>query len=613
MSTSPPKPVLLDDKELLTAVTSPRTRLFQVLTRVSAFAPLIVVCAVFPAFQLLARPVPNDDASLWGLRSLAVASAETLDDLLKPGLNGPGQPLLFQPPLAAWFNALFIRLTSHSREWAASSISALAIGLAIWLMTRFAKRIGGANAALVSAVLMCSHPQILGLTIIPSNGAVGILLMLAAVFGFQRHLEGHAVRVSASLAVTGIVWGLSLLAVGPVAFMIPLLFVIHSLNQKPGSEPEFMQRPFQFQLLQSRTILRATLLIVGLGLVVGCWWNLVMFASYGTQFTGSWWTGLPPEFATNGNSEWHCDLRAVFQPTWRESLLQNSLILGWLIVGLERSWHAWQRPTSELARRRFQLMLLWWCIAFAGRLTAELCRTSYPMNTQVWDLALLSPTILLSAVGIGTFIERDVSRRGEFCLFLLLVTLTAARLSMSWLTGLGCGAVAATFLLCGPLVMPTMGRTVFGWTEEGWRQLMQLAVYASLIACLVFGLRQPSLRTDEQAQLMDLRERLKSLPEVRRVSVIAPEDPIPVTLRYMLRHRWPNADLIVTEDWDDGLTKAMKDEATSPASRFLVLEWTRRDIRLTADTDPAWQISSGGSSLRFRSRRLSMILIQPRS
>ena len=608
------KPVLLDDTELLNVVADPRARLFQVLTRVTAFGPLIVVCAFFPAFQLLTNPTLNEDASLWGLRSLAVANAPTLGSAIVAGSNELGEPMLYQPPLAAWLNGIVVRTLGSNRPLTSSLVALVATGIAIWLMTRLAKRIGGANTALVSALLMCSHPQILELAITPSNGAIGNCLILASFFGFQRHLEGYAVRISTSLFLSGVVWGLAVLAIGPVAFVVPIVFALHSLNQKAGNGPEFkIKRSFQSQLLQSRTVFRSTLFLIGTGLLVSCWWGFVLLQPHGLSFVRSWLSGLPTEYAAHGNGEWHCNLSSLLQPTFRDWLVQQSLILGWLVVGLERSWHAWRRPTSELARRRYQLMLLWWGVAIVGRLLAGLGCTLMPLNTHVWDIALLCPTILLSAVGIGTFIERDVSRRGEFFLFVLLVSLTAARLTMSWLFGLSCGAIAATILVCGPFLMPTMGRKFFGWSEEGWRQLMQLAVYGSLTACLSLGLSQRSSRTNEEARLADLRERLKTFPEVRRISWIASRDQIPVTLRYLLRSRWPKAELVMSEGWDEGLTQAMKDETDSPQSKFLILEWTRRDIRFSADTGQAWQISNLGDPIRFQDRRLSMALIEPRT
>ena len=104
------KPVLLEDFELIKAAATPRARLFSILHRASAFAPLILVCCVLPVLQLLAQPTLNDEASLWGLRSLAAANAATWPEIREPGLNEQGQPFLFQPPLPAWLNAVVFRL-----------------------------------------------------------------------------------------------------------------------------------------------------------------------------------------------------------------------------------------------------------------------------------------------------------------------------------------------------------------------------------------------------------------------------------------------------------------------------------------------------------------------
>ena len=333
-------PAPLDDVDLLRAATTPRRRLFLILNRASAFAPLIVVCCVLPAFQLLAMPTLNEEGALWGLRSLAVADANTLSAIVQPGLNEAGQPFIYQPPLAAWLNGIVIRIFGASHLLASSLVSLTATAVAIWLATRLAWRMGGAN----TAVLMCSHPQVLAMATAPSNGSIGLCLILASVFGFQRHLEGRAVRVSSSLAISGIVWGLSLLAIGPVAFSVPILFALHALNQRSGMQPEFAKRSFRNQILRSRTVLRSTLLLVGTGLLVSLWWGFVMLSAHGSVFMRSWWTSLPMEYLTAETGEWQNELRPLLQPSWHDWFNQQSLIIGWLIVGLERSWHAWRRP-----------------------------------------------------------------------------------------------------------------------------------------------------------------------------------------------------------------------------------------------------------------------------
>jgi|GEM_PF-2282685 hypothetical protein len=633
MTSLTPTPLLLDDSELLRAATAPRARLFPVLNRASAFAPLILVCCVLPGFQLLARPTLNEEGSLWGLRALAVANVTTIAEILEPGINEPSQPLIFQPPLSAWLNGFVIRVLGTSHPLSMSLVSLVATAVAIWLTTRLAWRIGGAHTALVSALLMCCHPQTLEMAITPGNGSIGLCLMLASVFGFQRHLEGRWARVSPSLVTSGFVWGLLVLAVGPVALMIPLLFMLHALNQRSGNQPEFAKPSLRDQLLLSRPVLRSTLFFVALGLVVSAWWGFVI----GFHGFESWWTNLPVDCLAERSTGWHNDLRPFLQPTWREWFEQQSLILAWMIVGFERSWHVFRRPGSELIRRRYQLLLLWWLVAFVGRNLAEFLGMITVTNTMVWNLALLGPTILLAALGIGTLIERAVSRRGEFFLVVLLVSLSVARLSMSWLIGresgrssngdeiiasqmslswlfgLAGGACAATVLIFGPRLIPSTGRTEHGWSQAAWRQLLQITVYVSLIACLSFGLVLRTSANDDEHRLSNLRDRFKSLPEVRRISLIATRDPIPMTLIYLLRSRWPDAELVTSEGWDAGLTEAMNQESKSPQSRFLILEWTYRDLRFSANSGLEWRTKPAGEPMRFHGRRLSIVLIEPQS
>ena len=608
-----PIPVPLNDSALLKAAATPRTRLFPILSRASAFAPLIVVCCVLPAIRLLAEPTLNEEASLWGLRSLAVASATTYVELLEPGLNEQGQPLIFQPPLAAWSNGLVIRILGPSQVLSSSLVSLVATGIAIWLTTRLAWRMGGANTSLIAALLMCSHPQVLELAITPTNGSVGFCLLLASVFGFQRHLEGKSTSVSSNLIIGSAAWGLALLAVGPPAIIVPLVFLFHAFNQKFGIQPEFAGRSFRNQIVQGWPVLRSTFIFTGIGLLIGGWWEIVMAAKYGGVFWTSWWTSFPAVCLTNGTNEWRCDIRPLLQPSWQEWFIRNALLVGWMIVGLERAWHECRSPSSELARRRYQLLVLWWMIAFVARILAQLEMISFNVCTSVWDLALVMPTLLLAALGFGTLIERSVSRRGEFCLMILLVCLAVTRISTSWLTGLSSAALVAVLLVCGPMLFRVPGRTETGWSEKGWRQLLQITVYASLFACLSFGFGDQCSPSTDEPRLAELRSRLAAFPDVRRVSLLVTRDPVPVTLRYLLRCRWPQAEVGTSEGWDAGLTKAMNEESQSPHSRFLILEWSRRDIRLTAETGLSWQLTSVGDPMQYRGRRLSLTLVEPRT
>ena len=350
--------------------------------------------------------------------------------------------------------------------------------------------------------------------------------------------------------------------------------------------------------------------LVGTGLLLSTWWGLVV----GVQGFRSWLTSLPIESLFQESYTWNRDLNQLLQPTWREWLLEQSLLLAWLVVGLERSWHVIRSSESEIVRRRYQLLLFWWIVAFIGRNLADILSRTMIVNTAIWNLALLGPTVLLASLGIGTLIERKVSRRGEFFLVILIVCLTIARITMSWLMGLIGGAIAVLFLISGPLFIHSAGRTERSWSQEGWRQLLQITVYGSLLASLFLGLgfRSTNMKAmNDAVHLASLRERLKSFPEVQRISLITAQAPIPMTLNYLLRSRWPTTEIAIREGWDTGLTDAMANESTSPHSRFLILEWTFHDTRFSANTGLAWRIKSIGDPVRFHDRRLSMSLIEP--
>ena len=614
MSSVTQSPATVDDSKLLQLARTPRAKLFPTLNRASAFAPLIVACCVLPAFQLLNNPTLNELGSLWALRSLAVANATSFQAVLEPGINEPGQPFTFQPPLMAWLDGFVLTVMDPSNIVADTLVSLIAAGVTIWLTSRMAWRIGGANTALVAALLMCSNPQLLEIAITSTNGAISLCLMLATAFGIQRHLEISDCFMSPSLMISGIVFGLTLLAVGPVAFTIPIVFALHAITPKapvrkrPARSPDDTSPLPQERMSQREFVIKSTLLMTAIGLVVGGWWGVIMTVTHGMPFVQSWWLGLPVECLAQMKNEWRCDLQPLVQPPWQQWFRDQSLIIAWLVVGLERSWHVWRRPPSEYARRRHELLFLWWSVALIGRVTAEFFGMNQVTNTYVWNLALLAPTVLLASLGIGTLIERAVSRRGEYFLLILLVSLTLARISMSWLVGLAGAAVISVFLLFGPRLV----RSLDGWSESAWRQLLQVAVYGSLMACISVGLGLPDAESIDEGRLADLRDHLEKFPEVKRISLVATRDPCPVTLRYLLRCRWPQAELVTTEGWDAGLTSAMLAEAKAPQSRFLVLEWTRRDIRLSSDTDQTWRITAIGDPMRFHGRRLSMVLIEPR-
>ena len=289
------------------------------------------------------------------------------------------------------------------------------------------------------------------------------------------------------------------------------------------------------------------------------------------------------------------------------------MLVGWVLVGLHRCWQESRNSSVGLSRRSYEYLLVWWSVLFVGRVIVEVAGAMTVTNTLVLNVALLVPSILLAALGIGSLIERKVSPRIECVLIILVTGLIVSRLTMSYVSGLIGAIVTTTMLAFGPQLASAMSFTNTGWSEAGWRQLLRFTVYASLLGCLSAGLDTRNHPSDDVHRMAVLKSRFEMLPEVQRISLIASREPIPVTLMYILRSRWPQAELVTSEGWDAGLTAAMDKERQMPQSRFLVLEWTRRDIRVSADTGQAWQITAVGDPMWFYGRRLSLVLIGPKA
>ena len=613
MSSPSTSVVIPNDADLLQIAVAPQQRLFPFLNRTSAFAPLILVCCVFPALQLLMSPALDDEASIWGLRALSVSRATSFNEILQPGINEAGRPLIYQPPLAAWLNGMVIRVLGPNRPLSCTLASLLATAGAIWVLTRLAKRIGGVNTALSSAILMCSLPYTLKMAISPSSDSVTFLLLVLSIFGFQKHLEEKSAIFSWPLLIGSVAWGLLILTFGPIAMLVPVLFLLHAANQRSAAQPEMTRtKPEDLSVLRW-PVIRATCIIVVLGIAVGGWWEVFMLTKYGPEFWGSWWNNLPSECLDLKTTQWRSETCAAVMPTWHDWFDQQALLLGWMVFGLRRSWTLLQSPSSEMVRRRHQLLLLWWGSAVVGRVFVPLLHPSYIVNTAAWNLMLLAPTLLLASLGIGSLIERSTSHRSEFGLLILLVLLTVYRLTSSWAIGAAAVLIVAFIIMAVPGFRPAMAGSDGLWTEATWRQLLQTVVYVSIVICLSIGIGSENLRFRDEDHLTELRDRLSEIPEVRRISLIATRDPIPISLRYQLRCRWPKVEIFTNEGWDTGLTHAMNAESQSPGSRFLILEWTRKNVHLTVDTFQGWQMKSVGDPMRFHGRRLSLLLIEPQT
>jgi hypothetical protein len=406
---------------------------------------------------------------------------------------------------------------------------------------------------------------------------------------------------------SGIAWGLLLLTAGSVSLLVLPLFLSYGWVRRSAGRTQDSDHPVP-QLVSG---FKAFLIVAGIGLFVGGWWPLLMWAKYGNAFWPTWLSNVPEMCLATSSIEWQCNVLPQLHQTWRQWLVQQVIIIGWLLAALGRSLDDWRRDSNG-ASQFSQFLTIWWFIAFCGRFLTEFIGTKLPMNTALWNLVLLPPTILLATRGIDTLIERKLPRRAEFLLIVLTVGTTLVPFAVSPAVSIASALVVAAILALGSFLKRIIGRTGKGWSETRWRQILQIMICGSLIGCMTSGLLPRFSRSPDETGLAELRARLVTLPDVQRITLLSTRDPIPITVVYFLKCRWPDADLVSSEGWDPGLTVAMNKESAFPRSRFLIIEWTR-DIRIPADTSQQWQVSSVGDPLRVLGRRLSLILIGPRT
>jgi hypothetical protein len=101
------------------------------------------------------------------------------------------------------------------------------------------------------------------------------------------------------------------------------------------------------------------------------------------------------------------------------------------------------------------------------------------------------------------------------------------------------------------------------------------------------------------------------VPNVNRISLITDSQDVPAELEYLLRSLWPRVPFSRSLGWDQRLTDTIIEEADAPVSRMLVVEWSRKELRLRSDVGNVWKISSVMEPMAYGQRRLAVQLIAP--
>lgn len=611
---SVPRPSLeLAGDQRLLALAAPRPEpLFVVLRRSAMLRPLLLLAATLPGLLVLAECVPDTRSALWGLRALDVLASHDIDDALRPGFGGASQSLLFQPPLQAWLVATSMESLGAARRVAPFLPSYLWSALTVWCLYRMISQLAGHRLAFLAALGFCLHPQVQSQVRSASPDALGTLTACLTVWLFLRHLQIPFGIVSWSLLGGGLSWGLCMLATGPLAIILAGILLIHAvvfpwIRQRTTAVPISGRSPrasFQRQL-------RSWLLLVITGVPVASWWSLMMSEQYGWSFQQSWWTGLPTTPPGRSISLYLNEAMLSARGRLDVWLILQTWVAGWAVLGFWQISSDWRRKGYESRRELYHLALIWGVVAVAIRLWMAGVGASIPLSAGLVEPLTIIPLMILAGVGVEAVLDRQATAGGVAS----AIAITAGLLTLSWTDRWWLVALVGGLVFAGILIGGALATRPFSndrpWQEPQVRPLLMAILFCTLVGQSVECIRTALRQEPGSERLPRFRQRLADLPQVQRISVISPQAPPPVQLRLLLRSCWPAAELVVTEGWDPGLTQHLNARDSSEEARYLVVEWTRREINIQAETGSGWQVQQVADPASSYGRRLSAYLITP--
>ncbi|MDZ4685599.1 MAG: glycosyltransferase family 39 protein [Planctomycetaceae bacterium] len=596
--------LIVDDAQLLRMVAEPPRDAVPALSRAVAFAPIVWLLAVVPPVVVLTRAVLDAETAAWAVRSLSVVQADRLQEWLIPGTGFGTEALSWMPPLQTWLTAMCLRWAWPGAVSPTIAVSAVASGLTLLLIYSWLREALGERIAVLGAVMWGLHPQFLQLAGSGRPDGLTVALLTCIGWGLWGHWRGPPTFVSMRLLCAGLAWGLALLAGGPVAIAawaaILLLWLWEGGRSLSGNSAA--EEPSTLQLG------RGAVLVLITGGALSLWWIAMVLADSGAAFLDGWLRLAPPRYQmpTPLPLSGKRFLQDV-QP-W---LSRSAFLAGWWLVGLRHAL----RPRSEdgdvAAQALGRWMVCWTVVGVTLRLIPTLIPSIWPAATRPWEAFLFIPTVILSAQGLDAVIRREVSNR----VFVGALTVTVAAVVWAVTGRLTIGLIVAGFfaglIFASAPIAIGLRRASLAWTEAGIRNWIQVAALVTLLGPLVFHAIWLSQPQTARARYATLRSKLLLVPAVNRISLITDAHDTPQELEYLLRSLWPRVPFTRAAGWDPKLTETIVEEADAPVSRMLIVEWSRKELRLRSDVGNVWQITPVMEPMAYGQRRLAVQVIAP--
>lgn len=485
--------------------------LFRPAPRSIMFFPLVVLAAVLPGLYALNWWDLIPPGPWWGLRGLAVLDGWWLDQVAA-GRNGLAseaaayRAVALQPPLYAWLEALWLRLSPSLNPLATVLPSYAAGVLVIVLVFLLGRAWRGPGLGLVAAVLTAFNRDLLVQMQQASPATLAVAGVLGAILAYGRFLRAEDGRGRAWAGSGGACLGLSLLAVGLFGLLcLPIVAVHQAAMAREPAEHRSWRR--------GGAAWMGGILALAVASAIALPWYGWMLSRYGAELARL--LVAPPRTGWGAGRGVLGTVPGLAPASWPLAVL-----------GLVQAAGELRRSVAdERARLGGSLWLGWLGVAA----TAVAGWRAGPQATL--NLLLLVPLNVLAAGAMVDLAQRRVGARA----LIWLAPATAVSLAW-WLSGdLRAGAAELMrghwprrVALLGPPIFAGLvllaTRRLDGWARrDDRRRRILLGVFLGGVLAVTAGagLREVRFRHVETAELLELRAEILGRQRLRPLTLLA--------------------------------------------------------------------------------------------
>ncbi|MBI1348968.1 hypothetical protein GC163_22070 [bacterium] len=594
-------PLTVEDAQLLRMAAEPPRTAIRMLDRSTAFMPLVALVVIVPPFLVAACAPFESESAMWALKALTINQAESLTEVLIPGAGQLTDVATTTPPLQAWLMALVLPLFPEGSIAATLAVSVMAVIASSALASRWARENAGTTLSFVLALFLAFHSQWLKMAATAAPDALTLLCLIVTGWSLWGHWRLSRTVFSVRLLCAGLAWTTALLS----GFWLAVMFLVAIIAWVMIAIPHDLSG----RSPQRRIKTVSLLLILITGASLGGWWyGMVLERDLhaAMQVWFPWLMHKGDAFRGFGGQTWKNDLIL-----W---ILRSCWISGFWCLGVWEACSSIYRRERSTASLLASFMLIWQSVGLAGRLIPGLLPVWGMVNGRPWESFVVLPATYLAALGAVQLIQRRFSMWAVWLALNITVGCVVWGLTGKSQIGIIIGAAGALVLLSSAPLSIGLRRSGLAWSEQEFRTWIQAFVVISALGHTLAGTEMWWTAAPNRVTYNLLKQKLKTIATPDRISLVISEtNDHPLQLAYLTRSLFPKAAWSQSVGWDVRLTDTIVKELEQPQSRMLVLEWSRRELRLRADVGTGWEVTQVIDATPYRGRRFVAHLIAPAS